>query len=297
VRFYLILCVFYLSSFSAQELVLGIGGSLRFGTHENALGFKAQIGILTKYCQFNLANQSQILFTSYGNRKQFVENRFSSGLVLLAGKEENPVSFEYDAVFHQSKRNLALGFSYIWYADNVGTSQLSGSWSLQLQKVQLLFENDVFGGQAKDRFRSGTLRIAYLDSVFHPYIVSKIWTGETKGSIWKKEALPGCPNGYRSLAHLPYGKTSHGIFAIGLSTIYGVSKISMIQHYWGAELGLDSEQIRHFFQNRMSHDLIFMPKFYPRHTPHYPRLDGNGMPIFSKDLRKNDRFYFEIFYN
>jgi hypothetical protein len=40
-----------------------------------------------------------------------------------------------------------------------------------------------------------------------------------------------------------------------------------------------------------------MPKSYKRTTPHYPRLDKNGKPVFTKGERRSDRFYFQASVN
>lgn len=54
---------------------------------------------------------------------------------------------------------------------------------------------------------------------------------------------------------------------------------------------MDSESIRHGFQNRLIHDLIFLPKKVERTTPHYPRLDQYGCPVFDKEsIRPNKLF-------
>jgi hypothetical protein len=44
----------------------------------------------------------------------------------------------------------------------------------------------------------------------------------------------------------------------------------------------------------LTHDLLFLPKGFPRNTPHYPRLDKNGFPVFSKNNRREDIYYFQI---
>lgn len=282
----------------AQRVGFQIGSTLVFGSKVNAIGLNINAYYTDFFYQLNLSNNTKIAFTSYGNRKQYIENRFAGGLILLAGKKTQTEDFQLDALIQNTKYDYALGFNYILYNDNIGTSQLSGAWSITLKKTAILFENDVFGGQARDRFRSGIMQVnyRYRDNL-KLFVNLYIWTGETKGSTWIKTPQPSCPNGYRSLEKLPFGKTSHGILSFGghFTTNY------MQQSYAGEFLtlkgGLDSEQIRHFVQNRISHDLIFMPQFYKRNTPHYPRLNEEGKPIFNRKDRRKDRFYFQASLN
>ena len=60
------------------------------------------------------------------------------------------------------------------------------------------------------------------------------------------------------------------------------------------KVGVDSERFRHAFQNRLTHDLIILPKKVTRNTPHYPRLDENGCPVFEKELVRKDKWYFQV---
>lgn len=272
----------------AQELGFQVGAVLNLGTHVTNIGFNTQVYVLHKFVQVNVAQSTKINFYSYGKRKNLIEHRLAAGLLLMAGKQNITPDFHYDALNHQSRFQSALGFNYILYNDNRNTSQLSGAWSLHHNYFSLYFENDVFGGQAKDRFRSGILQFNYRYRDVKYFTNLYIWTGETAKSIWVRETKPGCPNGYRSLADLPYGKTSHGIWSVGAHVNAGHKQVLT------AKAGIDSEQIRHAFQNRISHDLMFLPKSVKRHTPHYPRLDKNGMPVFTKEEIRKNRLYLQV---
>ena len=97
-----------------------------------------------------------------------------------------------------------------------------------------------------------------------------------------------CPSGVRCLDELPYGKTSHGIISFGASRKIVYNQIVTLKS------GYDSEGTRHIVQNRVGHDLIFLPKGIQRNTPHYPRLNEDGMPVYTKkDVRKN-RFFYQV---
>lgn len=209
-----------------------------FGTHEFSFGIQVKGFIGFDYAQLNVGNTFSWKFYSYANRKLFYENRFYAGAVLMAGKNNANLDFELSGLNHQTKRSVGLGFNYLIYTDNAGTSQLSGAWALHIKNVSIYFENDMFGGQTKDRFRSGILIASYKANWYKLYAGLYIWTGEAAGSFWDKTPSYKMPSGYRSLEDLPYGKTSHGI-------LYGGVKFLMPfgGNFTRLEVGVDSEHI------------------------------------------------------
>jgi len=288
---FIVLCCLASQCYKAQHFGAQLGLVFSVGSHVNAIGMNANLYFQYAFTQVNVQKSFKCYERSYGNRRYFVESRSALGLMLLAGKQNITPDFHFNALNHNSTYQYALGFNYLIYKDNAGTSQLSGGWALHAKYFSLLFENDVFGGQAKDRFRSGNLQLSYRYQYLKLFTNLFIWTGETKNSIWKKEPMPNCPNGYRSLADLPYGKTSHGILSAGVMYNFMHHQIVSFQK------GLVSEQIPRAFQNRLSHDLILMTKSYPRNTPHYPRLNEAGMPIFKKEERKKDKLFMQFSLN
>ena len=265
-----------------------VGTVITLGTHVRSAGISINAFYTDYFFQLNGGTMLRYNLHSYGQRTRFIENRNQLGLILLAGKKQSNVDFELDGLFHNTAYNYALGYNYLWYFDRAGTSQRSGGWSAHIHNVGILLENDVFGGQAKDRFRTGHLSVVYRTPEYKIGGGMYIWTGETANSHWDKIKMKDVPSGFRTLDDLPYGKTSHGnLYA---SFRY---RIPFFGQTAGARIGVDSEHMRHFVQNRMFHDLIFLPKKIKRNTPHYPRLDANGCPVFSKEETRKDRFYFQ----
>lgn len=276
---------------SAPKFGFQVGAVLNFGTHVNALGLTGSVYYTDFFYQWNVSSQLKYNFTSYGKRKMYWENRNAFGLLLLGGKRDITPDFQLDGLNHQTRFSKGIAFNYLWYFDQAGTSQRSGGWGLHLNYFSLLFENDVFGGQAKDRFRTGTLQANYRYQDWKFFTHLFLWTGETRNSFWNKTPMPGCPNGFRSLENLPYGKTSHGILAFGVHRNLIYNQVATFK------TGFDSEQVRHIVQNRLSHDLIFLPKSIERNTPHYPRLDPSGMPVFERSKIKKTRFFIQASLN
>lgn len=276
-------------TFSNDHFGCTVGAILNIGTHVNSIGFSLNTYYTNYFAQINAGSSIRFNLSSYGQRKHFIENRNSLGLILLAGKREQSRDFELDGLFHNTQYNYGLGYNYLWYFDNAGTSQRSGGWAIHLKKFSLLLENDVFGGQAKDRFRTGHLAFHYrYDEQMKFSAGVYFWTGETANSYWQKIPMEKCPSGFRILEDLPYGKTSHGIGYGGVQFKLPYGQTA------GVKIGIDSEHLRHFFQNRLSHDLILFPAGMERNTPHYPRLDKEGCPTFDKDSVRKSRFFLQF---
>ncbi len=262
-----------------------------FGSHQNSLGLKLDSYLGNDFAQLNVGATTRYFLTNLGNRANFGEVRLSAGGVVMFGKGNNPLNMDWDGTLHQSKSEYSIGYAHYWYLDRVGTSQRSGAWNIGIQRIDILMENDVFGGQAKDRFRTGSLIVSYRDSLYKASIGLTIWTGETGETVWDKTPLSGAPNGFRDLTVKPFGKRNHGI-------LYGEMKHRFVGvQTAGARIGWDSEQIRHVFQNKISHDLVLFPKKMIRRTPHYPRLDQLGNNVFTKKEARKPQFYFQTFLN
>lgn len=274
---------------SNSKFGASIGLLVNIGTHQRAFGIKANAYYTDYFYQFNIGNTFSWNASNFGGRKKYFENRASFGAVLLLQEDlSRSIDFELDALNHQSTKNYGVGFNYLIYTDNIGTSQLSGGWSLHLKNFSMRFENDVFGGQARDRFRTGHLTAHYRVNDFKYTLGLYIWTGETRGSTWTRTSMDKCPNGYRLLEELPYGKTSHGVLYGGLQTKLPYGNIGFFR------TGIDAEQIRHGFQNRLTHDLILLPKKIERNTPHYPQLDQEGCATFEKDSIRKSIFFMQF---
>lgn len=275
------------SSIKAQSYVSehfggSVGVSINMGTHINSIGLNLK-GYYTDYFyQVNAGTTINFSTKGFGSRTNFWDSRTSLGLVLLAGKKEQTPNLMLDGLNHQTNYNLGLGYNYLWYLDQAGTSQNSGGFGIHVKSLSLYHENDVFGGQGKDRFRTGHLFAAYRYKEWQFGAGINLWTGETANSRWEKIILEDCPNGFRILEDLPYGKTSHGLLYGSVTRFYPYNQSASLR------IGIDSEHVRHAVQNRLIHDLILIPKAIKRTTPHYPRLDSHGCPAFYKeDVRPN----------
>lgn len=274
--------------FTSKNFGVKLGVIANFGSLINQFGLRLDSYMNYGFAQINLGNTTTFSFSNLAKRQELIENRTSFGALLLGGKQNQNVDYIWDGLRHQTNYQNAIGYNYLWYRDNLGSSQNSGGWTVQFSNFQLFFENDLFAGTGRDKFRTGHLMLGYRHNDFNFLLGTKLWTGETRGSEWRKIHLDKCPSGFRILEDLPYGKTSHGIF-------YGGASYKMTNgNYLSGQIGIDSEQVRHIFQNRLSHDMILFPRQIERKTPHYPRLDEFGCPVFSKEDIRKSKLYLQL---
>jgi len=180
------------------------------------------------------------------------------------------------------KRN-SLGYAYYWFLDTRETSQRSGAWLLQIDRAYVYFENDLFAGQGRDRFRTGTLQLLYMDSIQQIALNMRMWTGETRGAKVIENSTYPSSRGYKDLSNSLYGKNSSGILSVSYTRSFEFLPLSF-------ELGIDDERIRHFFQNKLIHDFPYLLKTNPMRNRHLPMLDEHGLPYAdskTQEIRKS----------
>lgn len=276
-------------SYFSEHFGGSVGVVLNMGTHVDAIGINLK-GFYTDYFfQLNAGSTFYFRPKSYGGRTNFWESRTVFGAVLLAGKKEQTPNLMLDGLNHQTPYNLGLAYNFILYHDNRNTSQRSGAWGFHIKRFSLFHENDFFGGRGEDRFRTGLGLLNYRYKDWQFSMGMYIWTGDSRHAPWQRISMENCPNGFCILEDQPYGKTSHGILYASVTRHFPFGQTATMR------VGVDSEHFRHAFQNRLIHDIMFLPQnAVERSTPHYPRLDENGCPTFDKnDVRKN-KFYFQF---
>ena len=214
--------------------------------------------------------------------------RNAVGLLLLGGKRTNHLNFNYDALNHQTEYQYGVGYNYIWYNDTKSSAQNSGGFALHINNFSIYHENDVFGGQARDRFRTGQFQLAYRTQDIQFGMGIQLWTGETRNAKWHKVKSESHPYGFKLLEDKLYGKTSHGILYASLDIKLPYAQTTSLR------IGIDSEHVRHVVQNRLFHDLPFMPKTFERNTPHYPMIGEDGCPVFDKKDAKPTSLFMQF---
>lgn len=280
INIFFILC-FGLTS-RAQEWTwkhwgLQVGISMNLGTHINQVGLKIQGYYTYKFIQLNAGNHLRFNTTNLGKRENFVTQRINTGIVFMAGKRNISPQLILDGLNHQSKYQYALAYNYLWYFDNIGTSQRSGGFGLHIQQFSILIENDILAGTGRDRFRTSYVGVMYHNDLYNISLNTHLWTGETRGTLLKNTPDSIYLKGYKDLRDTPFGRTSDGILSVGFD--YQI----MYGNIVSALVGVDSEKIRNGLQNKFMHDQVFLPRGWRKPNTIYPMLDLNGFPIHNKE--------------
>jgi len=151
-------------------------------------------------------------------------------------------------------------------------------------------ENDGFAFLPWDQYRTGAITIGRYfinNSLYNTEPQHKVsldillYTGKTQGVPTEKVAESAYPSrfGYKKLNKSKYSKSSHGIIKLS----YQTSTIFIQSAF--ASVGIDNEHIRNAVQNKLIHDLPFLPrKLIKIKNPHIPmRNTQGGDYLFEKD--------------
>ncbi len=175
---------------------------------------------------------------------------------------------------NRTGRQVFLGYSLNLYFDTYQTSQRTGTLFLQYGKFGFYTENDLFAVHT-DLFRTGAVRFAWLDSIVLS-LNAVVWTPESKGVTVQYDSLYPARWGYKDLTKQPYGKFSTGLL--------------YVQADWNgysAGIGYESEWIRYVLQNKLIHDMIFLPKKWSvPANKHYPMVSDKGDAFLFKPGQK-----------
>lgn len=286
---------------SAQEAAnfsfrFKIGLIVEYGTHVNRLGVMASTASRYSATQVNAELRGFYNFQTLGPAQKGVETVWSVGIAQGFGGSFDTQNPLVDSHFFDSDRLYSLGYTFSKYDDKIQTSQGTGSFFFSHKDFFLNFENDLFGNtRGRDRFRTGGVSLHYYQDRLLFSVKNIIWTGETRCKEKVSHTDTNYPSryGYQDVTKCKYGNLSHGIAAVNVRFM----PEDWFGQHFNAALGIDHEKIRHFFQNKLIHDMYFVPdKINPSQNLHYPMLDENGDPyLFLKDqILKKARIYAQL---
>ncbi|WP_299454577.1 polymorphic toxin type 23 domain-containing protein [uncultured Microscilla sp.] len=284
-HYFIVFCLFFNLALSkptqAQpNLNEGVGGtigvSLSLGSHQNSLGVVFKAYYFYEQVQFNFQTRWRYNVTTYGPPRLLpgMEVQTNYGLLFGWGKQTEVQAHTFLLPFgNQMKRLNALGYVFNVYHDKIKTSQTTGTIAFQANRLWLVTENDALGDMAVDKFRTGGVWIAYRVQNTMIALNTRFWTGNSGRTPVIENSHYPAQYGYRDMSNAMYGRFSHGILTMQVLQALPYGQII------GAEVGLDAEIIRHFLQNKLIHDLYFVPsKWNPSKNPHVPMIDANGLP-------------------
>lgn len=281
----MVACVWSAQAQMPQPLEFGqgfggqIGVSFGFGSHRSRVGFIAKLFYAHEHVQVNLDMGAWYCGETLGSERSTWEGMLKLGIVGTWGKKDslrNPFLHE---VSNQTRRRFAAGYSYNWYFNQIKTSQFTGTFGMQFDRVRFLFENDFLAFQSQDKYRTGAMGLWYRQGNWEVGAYHAAWTGDPyTNAEWIKNKDAEHPFrsrfGYIDMSNAPYGDKSVGALAVQVRYL-----VPVIGQILDLHAGVDAEQIRNAFQNRLIHDSPVLPINWGKNgNPHIPMVCTDGKP-------------------
>lgn len=246
-----------------------VGFISAIGTHVQRFGVVLQGFYVHNFAQLNASVRVYDNFKDLGPKGEHAEFSSAVGLCLGYGKKKTETNLFLSSISNQTNYQNSIAYSYnIWY-NKIKTSQVTGIIALQFNKFSIISENDLLAKPMLDRFRTAAFLVQYQDKNFQYAVNCTMWTGEMGKAIRNDSIFPYV--GYLTANGGIYGNLSHGLLSaqVKYANEYG--------QYLQANVGVDAEQIRNAIQNKLIHDMIFIPrKLYKNTNCHIPMIDSNN---------------------
>lgn len=291
--FFLLPVLLNAQTFSTQNMGLNTGLHLAFGTHFQRIGLSCAGYYKNNNYQINPGFKVYYNFKNIGPAKKYFEFSPSIGVLISYGNTDSSTNKFITPVSNQTIRKNSFGYSFNYYFNQIKTAQATGTVSFQFGNFQLICENDLLAGGIRDEFRTGSLLVQYRHQDFQ-YTLNLFtgWTGK-RGKVTLDSNYPS-RNGYMDMSKSLYGNVSAGLISaqVQYAGDYG-------QIYQG-NVGIDAEQVRNFFQNKLIHRLFFSPKNGRwRGGSDLPMIGSNGdMYLYKKGQRvRQAKPYVNVFVN
>jgi hypothetical protein len=289
--------VLIFSNCSAQQFRetnagINIGIVTAIGTKFDRFGVSVNGYYAKNNFQVNGGLRFYFNFKNIGPDKQYFEAVSSLGIVYGYGQSTSDTSLFFNPVGNQTFKQNSFGYAFNYYINSINSSQQTGTISIQVNSFSFIAENDIFARPKLDRFRTGAFLIQYQRSDFALGLNTTLFTGEM-GQKVRDEGYP-YSHLYKNNVAGTYTKSSDGLLSL-----QGQFVTEYYQQIQG-NIGIDSERVRHVVQNRLIHDMIFLPKKWRKqNAAHIPMLDeNNGQYLFRENQNVQKlKFYFNGFSN
>lgn len=271
---------------------INIGFVSALGNKFQRLGFTVQGYYCYGHVQGNAELRLYRNFRNLGPRKKYNELVTSAGVVVGYGGINTRRNPFMSSVSNQTGYRNSVGYSYNLYFNRIKTTQQTGTLALQFRDVSIITENDLLARPELDRFRTGGILVQYqYRDQLQLAINCTMWTGQMgKNRILVSNEF--FPYGYMDTTGGRYTQYSHGLLSAQAKAFlrYG--------QYAQANLGVDAERVRNFVQNRVMHDMAFLPqKWHNPRNCHLPMVDTAGNPYLHLPRQKIKRAtpYWNVF--
>lgn len=264
-----------------------IGFSFNFGTHYNRIGLMGKLFYHYEHIQVNLQINGLYNARSFPIGIPSWEGQLRLGVVAAFGQKD---AAHYSPFVHelsnQMSRPYSIGYSYNLYWDNIKTSQTTGTFGFGIYGFSLLMENDFLAFLQEDKYRTGAMALYYRIQNTQIAITNIAWTADPYAPTTQTIEDSDFPSkyGYRSTKGVLYERYSAGVLAIQIEQALGFGQ------YLGAAIGIDADQIRNVFQNKLIHDSFLLT------NPHIPMIDVEGKQYLYQEGQevRPARLFFQI---
>ena len=270
---------------------INIGIVAAVGNKFQRVGLTCQTYCIYDKAQFNTGLRLYHNFKNLGPAGHYNELVASAGLVVGYGAIQSVYNPFVGVIANQTKYTNSIGYAYNCYFNKIKTTQQTGIIAFQFHNTSIITENDIFARPRLDRFRTGAVLVQYQYKDQYQFAINcTMWTGQMGNKITNDKGFPYI--GYIDTTNGVYANCSHGLLSgqFKMALNYGQS----LQ----ANVGIDAEQVRDVVQNRLIHDMLFIPqKWNKPKNCHIPMIDTNGNQCLYKDGQKVRPVqpYFNIF--
>jgi len=267
---------------------INIGVVFAIGTHINRFGGTVNAYYKNDHFQVNPELRCYFNAKNLGPNKASLEAVLGLGLVYSYGKKDTMLNEFYSPVSNQTPYSNSVGYAYRFYLNDIGTNQRTGTMSIEVNHFNFITENDLFSGTPQlDRFRTAGILMQYQKDAYQFGINTTLFTGQ----MGERVSDPNYPfvGIYENRVGGKYPECSHGL----LSAQFKYAG-DYYQNYQ-ANIGIDSERIRHAVQNRFAHDILIGHGI----NAHVPMLNDKGEQYLFKEGQKVKpmKFYMDLFSN
>lgn len=299
-KYFLFTIIFFEISFfsfsqfeHSKHFGINVGAVIAVGNRFHRIGLVLQGYYLYDFFQINAEARMYHNIKNLGPKLEYNEAVTSMGIVIAYGGKQNYFNSFLSPVSNQTKHAYSVAYSYNAYFNKINTRQSTGTIALQFGSVSVISENDLYAHPLLDRFRTGAFLIQYqYKNLFQAAVNCTMWTGKMGNPVRDNKEFPHI--GYMDTTGGVYTNYSHGVLSAQFKFNAGHGQNAQLN------LGVDAEQIRNTVQNRLIHDLIFLPrKWYKPINCHIPMLDTEGNQyLYKKNQKiKKPEFYLNAFSN
>lgn len=245
-----------------------IGFVSAIGTHVQRFGFVLQGYAVYDFAQLNASFRFYDNFRNLGPRGEHTEFNAALGLCLGYGEKTHEKNLFISSISNQTRYKNSVAYSYNIWRNKIKTSQVTGIIAFQFNRFSIISENDLLAKPILDRFKTGAFLLQYQNKHFQYAINCTMWTGKMGPGIRTDSLFPKA--GYLTATDGVYTNLSHGLLSAQ------VKYANQFGQYLQANAGVDAEQVRNVVQNKMIHDMPFIPsKWNKAQNHHIPMIDTN----------------------